>query len=41
LITEATVRAVTDGLAVLGGWLVFGALLVTLGVLLARPRGDG
>lgn len=29
--------AVTDGLAVLGGWLIFLSLLVALGVLLARP----
>jgi hypothetical protein len=31
---------VTEGLAVLGGWVIFGVMLVVLGVLLARPRRD-
>jgi hypothetical protein len=41
VIAGATFRAVTDGLAILGGWLVFAAMLVVLGVLLARPRDGG
>jgi hypothetical protein len=41
LIAGFIVRAVTDGLAVLGGWVVFGTMLVVLAVLLARPRNGG
>jgi hypothetical protein len=28
---------VTEGLAVVGGWLIFGGMLAVLAVLLARP----
>jgi hypothetical protein len=28
---------VTDGLAILAGWLIFAAMLLTLGVFLSRP----
>jgi hypothetical protein len=31
---------VTDGLAVLGGWVIFAVMLVVLGVLLVRPGGE-
>jgi hypothetical protein len=31
----------TEGLAVLGGWLELLAMLVVLGVLVSRPRRDG
>ena len=31
----------TEGLAVLGGWLELLAMLAVLGVLVSRPRKDG
>jgi len=34
------VAGVTEGFAVLGGWLIFGGMLAVLAVVLARPGGD-
>jgi len=41
VIDGSILAPVTEGFAVLGGWLIFGAMLVVLGALLARPRRDG
>ena len=35
-VRAATLLVVTDGLAILAGWLIFVAMLLTLGVFLSR-----